>query len=363
MEKEKINISSRVFLIGLLGLSFFASLLIFRSFIGEILVATILVSSSYGLYQKFVSRLKGRRMLASFLMCFIIVSLVILPLAGLVGYSAQRLVSAYGGAEQYFNEGNFSMLMDRLSESSLAKQAMILTGSDLDAKSYILEKGDEVKEWFLSGAGNDIIFASSKNILSSTASTIFSIVIVIFCMFFFFVDGEKMLKKLKKLTPLPSRYDMEIFNKFRDVSYSILFSTFATAIVQGFLGAIGFLIIGFPAFFASIILAFSTIIPYVGTALVWVPISLYLFATGQIWQGVFLIIWGAVIIGNSDNILKAYLIKDKAGVHPLFVFFSIVGGLTLFGFWGLMYGPLIVSLTVTVLHIYELEFSDSLEEG
>ncbi len=128
------------------------------------------------------------------------------------------------------------------------------------------------------------------------------------------------------------------------------------------IGAIGFLIVGFPVFFPSITMAFTSIIPYVGTALVWVPIGLYLLVTGNIWQGIFIMIWGAVIVGNSDNVIRAYLIKDKAGVHPLFVVFSILGGLSLFGFWGIVFGPLVISLAVTILHIYEMEYESVLEK-
>ena len=228
--------------------------------------------------------------------------------------------------------------------------------------TYLLAKFDIVKEWIMSGAINDIVISNSKNILAGTASTIVSVLIVIFCMFFFFIDGEKMLKKIRYWTPISNKYDRALFQKFRDVSYSTIFSTFVTAIAQGIIGAIGFLIVGFPIFFASIAMAFASIIPYVGTALIWVPVSLFLLITGQIWQGIFMLIWGAVVVGNSDNILRAYLIKDKAEVHPLFVFFSIMGGLSLFGFWGIVYGPLIISLAVTIMHIYEMEYKDILEE-
>ena len=73
-------------------------------------------------------------------------------------------------------------------------------------------------------------------------------------------------------------------------------------------------------------------------------------------------VWGALIDGNSDKLLRTYLIKNKAGVHPLFVFFSILGGLSIFGFWGIIFGPLIIALAVTILHIYELEYENVLEK-
>jgi predicted PurR-regulated permease PerM len=84
-------------------------------------------------------------------------------------------------------------------------------------------------------------------------------------------------------------------------------------------------------------------------------------AIGKIWQGIFIILWGSILVGNSDNLIRAYLLKDKAEVHPLFIVFAILGGLSLFGFWGIVFGPLVIALAVTVLHIYELEYEQVLD--
>ena len=253
-------------------------------------------------------------------------------------------------------------MIEGVANNSLVKKALFFANHEDGLTGYLYAKAEVAKNWFLSGSFNEYIIKGTTGVVTGTANTVVSILIVIFCMFFFFIDGEKMIKKLMHLTPLHNKYDRSIFKKFKDVSFSVIISTFITAFAQGLIGAVGFLIIGFPVFFPSFTMAFASIIPYVGTALVWAPISIYLFATGSIWQGVFLIIWGAVVVGNSDNLLRTFLIKNKAEVHPLFVFFSILGGLSLFGFWGLVFGPLIISLAVTLLHIYEMEFSTVLEK-
>ncbi len=108
-------------------------------------------------------------------------------------------------------------------------------------------------------------------------------------------------------------------------------------------------------------MGFLLLLPYFGATLVWFPIAIYLLATGQVWQGIFLLAWGAGVVATSDNLIRAYIIKGKAQVHPIFVIFSIFGGISLFGFWGVIFGPLIISLAVTVLHIFELEYGDILE--
>ena len=93
----------------------------------------------------------------------------------------------------------------------------------------------------------------------------------------------------------------------------------------------------------------------------YVPVGLYYLAIGKIWQGVFVLLWGLLIIGTIDNVIRTYMIKGKVAVNPIFAFFSILGGIALFGFWGMILGPLIVALAVTIFHIYEIEFADSLE--
>lgn len=171
-----------------------------------------------------------------------------------------------------------------------------------------------------------------------------------------------MLEKLMYLTPLPNKYDLEIFKKFKDVSYSTFVSTFVVAIAQGILGAIGFIIIGFPAFFAGIAIAFISILPYVGSVIITVPIAVYLLAIGNVWQGVFMLIWGLGVVANVDNLIRAYMIKGKSEVHPIFLIFSILGGIVLFGFWGVVIGPLVIALAITIIHIYELEYRGVLEK-
>lgn len=140
-----------------------------------------------------------------------------------------------------------------------------------------------------------------------------------------------------------------------------ILSTFVTATAQGIVGAIGFAIVGFPAFLAGILVGLLSLLPYLGSMIFYVPVGIYYLLVGQVWQGIFVFLWGAIVIGNIDNVIRAYMIKGKAQVNPIFVIFSILGGISLFGFWGVILGPLIIAIAVTIFHIYELEFCSSLD--
>ncbi len=322
---------------------------IFWPFATEILAATILVSIFYAPYEWLVKKFKGRRTLAAFVMCVLVSLLVVIPLANFIVFGANKAIDTYPDVIKIAKGSNIegiinNEIVDRFNFLGLDKDIV---------GNVIIDVASKFRDWAVSGG---------SNLIKGTTNFFISFVFIVFTMFFFFADGKQMLERVMYWTPLPNKYDREIFKKFRDVSSSIVISTFLTAIAQGLMGAIGFAVVGLPVFFTAIAMAFFSLIPYVGTAIIWLPASIYLLVTGQVWQGVFLILWGAIIIGNIDNLLRAYLIKGKAQVHPIFIIFGILGGISLFGFWGVIFGPLIISLAITVLHIYEIEYEDVLEK-
>ena len=339
----------KIFLILLLAAVVFACYKIFQPFLVEIAAAAILVSIFYTPYEWLVKRLKGRRNIASLVMCLLIILIVIVPLVNLIIFSAQKSVEGYSQLVRLVNDSN----LEETLKTSILERTDILGINAESVKDFIIDTAKKASNWLASGAAS---------LVKGTTSFIISLVLIIFTMFFFFVDGHKMVEKIMLWTPLPNRYDKEIFKKFRDVSFSSVISTFVTAAAQGLIGAVGFMIVGLPAFFPGLFMAFLSVIPYIGSGFIWLPAGIYLLFIGKIWQAVFLLIWGGVVVSNVDNLIRAYLIKGKAQVHPIFIIFSILGGISLFGFWGVILGPLVISLAVTILHIYEMEYEKVLEK-
>lgn len=346
MEKHFIT---RAFFFIVLAAILYSVYLVFKPFLVIILAATILATIFYTPYKKMVELFKGRRNLAALIMCILIAMIVIIPLSNFIVYTAQRSIEAYDTTTEFFNKFN----IDHITKQSTLSKYNVLGLSEDTLRRSVIDLAEKMNEWLVNGAGNFI---------RGTTNFIFSLLMIIFTLFFFFVDGEKMVEKLMFWTPLPNKYDRELFKKFKDVSISTMVSTFITAIAQGLVGAIGFIIVGLPAFFAGIAMGFLSLLPYIGSAFVWFPAGIYLLFIGKIWQGIFLLAWGAGVVSTIDNLIRAYVIKGKAEVHPIFVIFSILGGIMLFGFWGVVFGPLIIALAVTVMHIYELEYHDILEK-
>ncbi len=338
---------TRPFLLILLAIALVAVFLIFRPFLTEILVAAILVSVFYTYYERLLKLLKGRRHLASLLMCILLVVLIILPLARLIVYAGQESTQAYTQAVSFFNQYTIDD---------------VFTIGPLASLDFI-EQENVVEDFFLDilGKTSDWMMEGATIFLKETTNFLISLILIVISMYFFFIDGKKLLEKLMYLSPLPNKYDKEIFRKFRDVSYSGMIATFVTAVGQGIVGAIGFAIVGFPALFAGVIVGLLSLLPYIGSMIFYIPMGLYYLLSGQIWEGVFILAWGIIVIGNTDHLIRALMIKGKAQVNPIFIILSIFGGIMIFGFWGVVLGPLIIAIIVTIFHIYELEYCGDLD--
>ena len=186
---------------------------------------------------------------------------------------------------------------------------------------------------------------------------------MIFAMFYFIKDGSVIVKKIMALSPLPEPYEKKLFHRLKTMINATLYGTFFTAIIQGFLGGIGFAIAGIsqPILWGTV-MAFFALAPYVGTAFVWVPAVLILLFTGSFGAGIFLLIWSVLLVSTIDNFLLPYLIGSSAKTYSLLTFLCVIGGIYVWGFPGLVLGPLVLTLLIAMSEIYEAEYRPLLKE-
>ncbi|PKM91728.1 hypothetical protein CVU82_00790 [Candidatus Falkowbacteria bacterium HGW-Falkowbacteria-1] len=343
----KSNNLAKPFLIFLLILAVVACYFIFKPFLIEIIISAVLVSFSYRPFLWLTKFFKGKKIAAALVMSLLFLLIVIIPISNLIIFSGKKSLVAYSETAKFINNADVNL------KNSVLSKLDFINFEDANVKNFILETTKIIRDWIGKGA---------TLIVKGTTSFLVSLIMIVLTMFFFYIDGEKMVEKIKHWSPLPNKYDVEIFKKFREVSYAAVISTFATAGVQGVVGAIGFMIVGLPSFYAGILIAFFSLIPYIGSMIIYIPVGIYLIVVGEIFKGVFILAWGFIIIGNTDNLLRAYLLKGKSNINPIFIIFALMGGIALFGFWGLIIGPLILALTSTIFHIYELEYGKQLEE-
>jgi predicted PurR-regulated permease PerM len=188
-----------------------------------------------------------------------------------------------------------------------------------------------------------------EGIIISLPTRILIFFVMIYSMFFFLRDGISLTAKVTRLIPLKKTYQKKILQKSKDVTFAVVYGHLFVALIQGTLGGIGFFLFGVNSpILWGIVMAFAALIPFVGTPIIWLPAALFKIFNGLalgdnhiIWQGIFLILYGTLIVSTIDNLLKPKIIGDKAKVHPLLVLLGVLGGLKMLGIIGLVIGPVI----------------------
>lgn len=347
--------TGRTVLVVLLLATLFLAFRILRPYLNPILLAGITAMLVHPLFRWLRARLRGRASLASLLTLLLVVLAVVGPLT-LMGIALvdQGLQSAEA-IQSWVQAGN----LDRLLQEPWAERVAAFTNrylplvdpQRLDLKALLLGLSQKVGALLLAGGGA---------ILSSTGVILGQFVLYLFVLFYAVRDGEEILAGLRRLSPLRGSQEDRLWERVRDVSRSALVGAFGTAAAQGVVGGVGLAICGFPALFWGTVMAFASLIPVVGTAIVWIPAAAYLALTGRPGMAAFLAVWCGVGVGSIDNFLRPLLMKGGAEMSTLWVFFAVLGGMQLFGLPGLIYGPLVFGLCAVLLYLYQLEFQEFL---
>ena len=189
-------------------------------------------------------------------------------------------------------------------------------------------------------------------------SLLFQVVMSLIALFFLITQGADLVAWLDDTLPLRRGQTLELLAEFKKTSYSVLMSSVITAAVQAAAALIGYFIarVPHPVFFGAVTF-FVAFIPAVGAATVCLAAAALLLVTGHPYYALFLAIWGLVIVGLVDNIVKPLLIKGGMEMHGAVVFFALIGGLSAFGTMGLLLGPLVISLFLALLRMYRRDFS------
>jgi predicted PurR-regulated permease PerM len=194
-------------------------------------------------------------------------------------------------------------------------------------------------------------------ILGITFSTLTLIASMYFILYFMLVNGRKMEEALYEYIPLKDANVELLGSEIRTIIMSNAIGIPVIALIQGFVALIGYLIIGInEPFLWFVATSIAAMLPVVGAALVYVPMAIWLFAQGQTGNGIFLSLWGGLVVGLVDNLFRFMINKKLGNIHPLITIFGVLVGIQLFGFIGLIFGPLLIAMFILLLRIYSSEF-------
>ena len=201
-------------------------------------------------------------------------------------------------------------------------------------------------------------------ILNATASVVTNLAVAFFIFYFMLMGGRKMEKKLESFLPLNADNKSTLWRETKNMVISNAIGIPVLALCQALLAIIGYWIFGIKEFvFWGILTGAASIIPVVGTMIIWVPICIITLANGDIGMGIGLLVYSAVVVSNSDNVLRFALMKKFGDVHPLITVFGVILGLQLFGLMGLIFGPLMISYFLLLIQIYKYEYGTDAGPG
>lgn len=333
------------FLIGVLYLFY----LVIRPFLTDIFVATVTAMIFYPFYKKLLKVFRGWKILSAILSLFIIILAFLIPVSLLSGVITSQSLDLYEKISKGLQDGSIKKAIDL----KLVYFNLFFDRWQVDVQSLRLE---EYVGKFL-GSFSNFIYTEMTAFAKGVAGILFDLIIVLFISFFLLIDGEKFLHEIKMLSPLDISHHDRILYQLERTIKATLKGSIIVAITQGILGGVGFWIFGIPsASFWGVCMVFSSVIPLVGTSIIWVPAAIYLAFASSFWMALLLALWGTLIISGADNVLRPLLLRGEANLHPLMTFLSVMGGLLYFGFLGFILGPVVSSFLMTLFDIYKKDF-------
>lgn len=313
---------------------------------GAVLWGTVIAILFAPLNRMLRRDLEGRRNLAALATLSMIVTLVILPLT-LIGLAlAQQAAAFYGRVEsgQIDVSGYFQTIVAHRPDwvDDALAQFGIGSISELPGRlSSILTQGGQ----YLAG--------KAIGIGQSTVDFTVNLFVMVYLLFFLLRDGDRIAAKIRRALPLPEEQENRLLGKFTVVIRATVKGNMLIALIQGALGGLIFYILGISgALLWGVVMAFMSLLPAVGAGIVWLPVAIYLIATGSVWQGVVLIAFGALVIGMVDNVLRPVFVGKDTKMPDYVVLISTLGGLEVFGLNGFVLGPVIAAMFIAVWDIY-----------
>jgi predicted PurR-regulated permease PerM len=317
-------------------------------FYGAVFWGIILAILFAPVYRRLLRLMRFRRTLAALATLSIIIVMVILPLSLITA----ALLKQAAGVYQMIQSGELNFA--RYFEQMVGVLPTWVTGL-LD--HFGLEDIGSLQQKLAAGAtqGSQFLAKQALGIGQNTLDFVISFFITLYLAFFLIRDGGSLAARIKEAIPLDSHHKRNLFKKFATVVRATVKGNVLIAIAQGALGGIAFWFLGVQgALLWAVLMAFLSLLPAVGAALVWLPVALYLLATGAVGQGVGLIVYGVLVMGLVDNLLRPILVGKDTKMPDYIVLISTLGGMSIFGINGFVIGPMIAAMFMAVWDIFVL---------
>lgn len=337
-----------IFLVGKVVAPFFASLLL-----------GFVISGIFRPVFRALDRYMPARA-ASVLTCLAVFFIVFIPVVYFVGILSKEALGLYDLAKDAVFSNNLITLLENT--RALERINEFLTKANIQTQVSWRELVDPLAE-----VGKNLgftLFEQARFLTSNLLNLVFYFCLMLIVVFYMFMDGERLIQYMYDLSPLKEEHNRKLFDKFNDMAGAVLIGNGLGGFIQGVAGGVLFWSLGLNSpFLWGVVMGFLAFLPIVGIGVVMLPCALFFLLKGSLGKGIFIVGFYTVLSWGVEYIFKPKLVGNRVAMHPLIVFFSIIGGLKVYGILGIIYGPLIATLFLTLSDIYFSTFQSMVEPG
>ncbi|HLD31901.1 MAG TPA: AI-2E family transporter [Patescibacteria group bacterium] len=340
-----------VFFFSLLILLGLGVIYLIRPFLYPIFWAAIVAILFTPAYIFFTRHLKNKN-ISAILTVILVIAILFLPLTGLGLAVFNESIDLYYSASNTDWGAQVEGLAKRLDNTRL-EPLIIKIQNDWPQYATTIARGVSA-----------FLFNSLKSFTQNSLRFFLLFFLMLYSLFYFLRDGQEIIKRLIRLSPLGDKYEKMLSEKFTSTARATIKGNLFVGVIQGVLGGLVFWITGINgALIWAIIMIFLSLIPAVGSFLIWLPAGVIMLATGHTWEGATILIVGTLLISTIDNLLRPLLVGKDIQLHPLVILFTTLGGLMMFGISGFVIGPVLASLFFAVMSIYEHHYQHQLDHN
>ncbi len=328
-EKDIKKLSIIILVAVLIILSFFLLRPVLLSVIGGLVLAYALMP----VFRFFNKYIKNRNATAS-LVLLVLVIVIAIPLWFLVPLIVKQIFGVFSFSQTLDIQGFLKTLFPTSNPEFLTQ--VTLTFNNVVSKT------------------TSLVLNSLVNFFLNIPKFLLHLFIVVFISFFAMRDSQKLIGFAKSLSPLSKNKEKIVVNHFKDITNSIIYGQIIVGIVQGLLAGLGFFVFGVDnAIVLTLLAVFLSVIPFIGPGLVWIPVVIYLFSTGNAGIAIGYLAYNVLIVSLADNFLRTYIVSRKTNLSQAIILIGMIGGLFVFGIMGLIIGPLLLAYLITLLESFK----------
>lgn len=323
-------------------------------FLSVIVMGTVVTGLFKPVYKFFNRKMSSD--LSSLLTCVLVFIILFLPTVLFVGLLSKEAFGLYQMGKSAAISNQFRSIFEN--STVLEKANHLLANFDLTVSADHLNRA-------ISELGKVVglfLYQQASSIASNALKFFVYFFFMLLIIYYLFIDGERLMAFIIDLSPLPNEQDEKLIQKFKDMAGAVIVGNGIGGLIQGSAGGIVFWMFGLKsAFMWGVIMSLLAFIPIIGVGVIFIPTAAFLLLKGRMAAGIFFVVFYIILTVSVDNLLKPRLVGQQVKMHTLLVFFSIIGGLKMFGIIGIIYGPLVITAFLTLTEIYYASYRELVE--